>query len=128
MFFVQFETHACMQYINNVYQKIFRGVISQNIFVSLGSWEILPRACYVMNQAVMVSPSQKTQQLRRAEVLARNRLAVKQPITSKSCDTEKQLSKSAQPNEPHHINSQGEVAPERLCARNEEKKHSGREP
>ena len=62
------------------------GVISQNIFVSLGNWEILPRTCYVINQTVMVSLRQKRQQLRRAEVLARNRLAVKQPTTSKSCD------------------------------------------
>ena len=48
----------------------------------------------------------RRQQLRRAEVLATNRLAVKQPTTSKSCDTEKQLSKPAQPNEPGHINNQ----------------------
>ena len=61
----------------------------------------------MINQAVMVSPRQKRQQLRRAEVLVRNRSAVKQPATSKSCDTEKQLSKPAQPNEPRHINNQG---------------------
>ena len=55
----------------------------------------------------MVSPRQKRQQLWRAEVLARNKLPVRQPTTSKSCDTEKQLSKPAQPNELPHINNQG---------------------
>ena len=55
----------------------------------------------------MVSLRQKRQQLRTAEILARNILAVKQPTTSKNCDTEKQPSKPVQPNEPRHINNQG---------------------
>ena len=71
----------------------------------------------------MVSPRQKRQQLRRAEVLVRNRLAAKQPTISKSCDTEKQLSKPAQPNEPRHISNQGSSSTRTTWCkkRNEEK-------
>ena len=64
----------------------------------------------------------KRQQLRRVEVLARNRLAVKQPIQHQKAVTRKSNSAS-QVNQMNLVTSiiRGEVASERLGARNEEK-------